>query len=409
MVAHNVLSNIIKESGYWDNHIEDHSFLISPDVYILSTSDQSQINNIGRFLPTVLHGVDRLMHEVSPAHNINAIINSGIPQVYQRIQREHLQIPEIVKIDLIKDVDGCFWIMEVDSINKHGWGLTMLINKLRDVIAPNEHVLPSIAKILGQAILESGFYNNAVSLISASHEHFYLPEFKILARELHAFGIPITILEEPISFKDVTALSIDFPFLFRSSKEEVMDIAKAYCSFKNGFLLPPKPFLGSKAIMSLVINREEQNEVQEIVRTYISDYALAGLSRYIPPTFLVNKRKGSGCSYWLEYAQGNRCVLKACLSSGARQVYFPESGDYWNMVQKACGSNYMYVLQHEIKPKLHRIRYFNHLGDVVEEEMHCRFTAYFSLSDLVDLRVVARSDMRVHGSPDAVQMGVIIG
>ena len=409
MVAHNVLFNIIEESGYCDDYVEDHSFLISPDVYILSPSDQNQINNIGIFMPTVLHGADRLMNEVSPAHKINAIINSGIPQVYQRIQREHLQIPEIVKVDLIKDVDGRFWIMEVDSINKHGWGLTMLINKLRDIIMPNAHVPQSIAKILGQAILESGFYNNAVSLISASHEHFYLPEFKILSRELSVLGVSMIILEEPISANDVRTLSIDFPFLFRSSKEEATDIAKAYCSFKKGFLLPPKPFLGSKAIMSLVINREEQNEVQEIVRTYISDYALAGLSRYIPPTFLVNKRKGSGCPYWLEYAQGNRCVLKACLSSGARQVYFPESGDYWNMVQKACSSNSMYVLQHEIISKLHRIRYFNHSGDVVEEDMYCRFTAYFSLNALVDLRVVARSNKRVHGSPDAVQMGVVIG
>lgn len=407
MVARNVLSNIIKESGYWDNHVEDHSFLISPDVYILSISDQNQINDIGRFLPAVLHGVDRLMNEVSPANKINAIINSGIPQVYQRLQREHLQIPEIVKVDLIKDAEGHFWIMEVDSINKHGWGLTMLINKLRDIIAPNAHVLPSIAKILGQAILEYG-HDDAVSLISASHEHFYLPEFKILSRELHALGVSLTILEEPISSNNVMAISIDFPFLFRSSKEEVMDIAKAYCSFKKVFLLPPKPFLGSKAIMSLVVNREEQNEIQEIVRTYISGYALAGLGAYISPTFLVNKRRGRQEPYWLEYARGNKCILKACISSGAKQVYFPENENYWDNVQKACGSNYMYVLQHEIVPKLHRIRYFNHSGDVVEEEMYCRFTAYFSLNALVDLRIVARSNKRVHGAPDAVQMGVVI-
>jgi hypothetical protein len=408
-MSYDVLSNIIIQSGFWDNHVEDHNFLVSPDVYKLSDVDFQQLNDIGRYLPWVLKGIDRLVHETDPNHKINAIINRGIPRIYRRLQSEHLQVPEIIKVDLIKDTNGHFWIMELDCINKHGWGLTSLINRLRDVIAPRERTLPSVVEVLAHAILSSDYYREGrVTLIAASHEHFYLPEFRILSRALEDYGITLDILEEPVNAQDVASLSIDFPFLYRSPKAEIVELAEAYSNLEKAFLLPPKPFLGSKAIMALVSSCEEQNEVQDRLKDYVPEYHIDGLRTYIPPTFLVDKRKGESEPYWVEYARTNRCVLKACISNGAKQVYFPGDEYYWEQVYNACASNYTYVLQHEISSRLHKFRYFNCAKDIVTGEFYCRFTAYFSLNGLVDLRVVARPDKRVHGAPDAVQIGVVV-
>jgi hypothetical protein len=244
-----------------------------------------------------------------------------------------------------------------------------------------------------------------VTLISASHEHFYLPEFHILAKELERYGISLNIATEPLQ-PGIGRLVIDFPFLFRSPSSTISELGKAYKDGSITFLLPPKPFLGSKMILAWVHNPQET--LQEKICTYVDENYIKRLQQFIPPTFLVNKRKGEAKPFWYEYAEKYDCVLKACISSGAKQVYFPEESDYWETLTNACNANYSFVLQHAIRAKRCPIRYFGRQGNIIESHLYCRFTAYFSKNGLIDLRVVARENKKVHGAPDAVQLGVVI-
>ena len=180
MIAYNALFNLIQQSGYWANRVEDHSFVISPDVFVLNADEKSQLFDISEIAFAFVAGTDQLLHTTSDGSKLDTIFGSGIPRSYRKLQRLRHELPVIMKIDLVQDVNGHFWIVEIDSISKHGWGLTLLINKLRDVIAPNAHILHSVINELSSSVLANTFYRGTLSLVSASYEHFCLPEFYIL-------------------------------------------------------------------------------------------------------------------------------------------------------------------------------------------------------------------------------------
>lgn len=408
MAAYNVLFNLIERSGYWDNHAENHRFVISPDVCVLNVNEQNQLYDISQSVFALVTGMDKLLCTPSDGGKLDAIFGSGIPRSYRKIQCLRHELPVIIKVDLVQDANGHFWIIEIDPINKHGWGLTLLINKLRDVIAPNARILPSIIQELSSSILSSEFYKGTLTLVSASHEHFYLPEFYILKEELEKLKIRLLIIEEPVHAHNLAVLSIDFPFFFRSSKEEVEHISQEYVLHERTFLLPPKPFLSSKALLSLVRTDGAGHEVHDRLKSYVNKDVLRRVQAHLPQTFLVDYRKGEYEPFWIEYAKSHHCVVKACISSGAKEVCFSDEDGYCEMLKTACQSRFTYVLQHEVMGAQRKLRYFDASGQVAENDFYCRFTAYCSVSGLVDLRVVARVTKKVHGAPDAIQLGVIL-
>ena len=117
MLTYKALSHIVHMSGYWGDHVENHSFKISPDVYPLSFEEASQLNSIGSMLPRMLENFDTLLQGRDINDRLNAVINTGTPRLFRQVQRIRPEIPQMIKVDLIQDTNNHFWITEIDSEN----------------------------------------------------------------------------------------------------------------------------------------------------------------------------------------------------------------------------------------------------------------------------------------------------
>lgn len=407
------------DSGLWsEGTVTNHHFILSPSVFEVTLDKAQELEKIAQALHDCLADLGRLAaiafnSKIShgPAWGMIAkIMHTGVPAIYHDIMLINPgRVPSICKVDFMESFDGALRIAEIDGHNKHGLGYSTLAARMRRVVQPGAKAFPGVAKDLAAEIKRRK--ENKAVLLYADQERFYLPEFRIIQAELAGLGIDLLIIAESEATngngKILTdfKLFVDLPFLFHN-QELSLALADRYRNQEIDFLIPPKPFLGSKAVLALLANDLENEELDAILKSQIPARSLTLLRGYIPKTYLVHKRLAE--KYWLNLCNGTRFVLKESISSGMKGTIFSDDSHFQAAMQKACGSYYRFILQEEVENCPRTFQYFSPGGKLETAQWFMRITVHFCLRQVSDIVITARQDKKVHGAIDCLQLGSVI-
>lgn len=417
MTTREVIEQVVLESGLWDQgRRASHGFVLSPSVYEVSSAQQQDLDKMALALHECLAGVGRIAtiagnSQIGHTHTwqmIRRVLNTGVPKRYEQLMLHRPgRVPVVCKVDLMEDPDGHYWIAEIDGHNKHGLGYSTLAAQIRSVIAPDRQTYPGVAKTIAKDMKRRR--KSRLVLLYGDQERFYLPEFGVLQNELAGHGIELIVVSE-IDFDHTTAaqecdLFVDLPFLFR--RTELHDqLSQAYLANEIDFLIPPKPFLGSKGVLALLRNDGDDENLEAILRSQISTQSLEVMRQFIPPTFLVSKHRPR--AHWNRTINGHPFVLKEVVASGMKGTYFSDSPEFDPMLVRACGSYYRCVLQREVTNRSLPFESFDCHGQSVPGEWFMRVNVHFGVRCVADVVVTARQDREVHGAPDCLQLGSVL-
>lgn len=417
------LEKFVDDSGLWAGGGTNYRFLLSPDVYFLKATQAEALEGLGRSLFNVLGGLGRIRATASIPNlafgvtwgMIEKALRVGIPEFYHELGGiKPSCVPSVCKVDLMQGIDGGFHIAEIDGHNKHGMGYSTLAAGLRDICAPGAGTFPGVATRIARVVKELNAERANLFLLYADQERFYLPEFVILAKELIKHGVAVKISAESELGRDKAQLQklvkewplfVDLPFLYHN--DVLRDLLKEELEAGGvNFLIPPKPFLGSKAVLAILRNDERDLQLEGILHSQIPAGDLERVRLCIPETYLIHNRKKKG--YWMERCQGKRFVLKEAVSSGMKGVIFADDPGFDAIFEQACKARYRFVLQEEVVNLPKHYRYFGDDGREDEDDWYTRVTVHYTQLNVADVVVTARQDKRVHGAPDCLQLGTVI-
>lgn len=422
------IKDFVEKSGLWSGEEEKYKFILSPDVYKIGKKQARELEEIGPALYDCLSGIGRIgaiAENPKIAHGktwnmISRVLRVGIPKHYHGIQmRDPSKTPAICKVDLAETEDG-YKIVEIDAHNKHGLGYSALAAGIKNLIMPeNNFCYPSVVGAIAREI-EKKNLGMEVAIICAEQEKFYLRELEIFSEEMKKYEIKIKVVPEKfleikngsLAFKKMKALPkllMDFPFLYHSPGINER-MAQMYAEGEIDFLITPKPFLGSKSLMALLRNDENDSVLEAILLSQISKQSVDIMRKYIPETFLVaNSNGGEKKNEFLKKIQNSKFVLKETVSCGMKGVIFSDEPDFPAEFSKAHKSYYQFILQKEIDSVPKKFNYYPARGNALcQDEWFMRVTAHYSARQVADVIVTARRDKKVHGATDCLQLGSII-
>jgi len=410
-----VIKKTVLDSGLWDNNQRlTHGFILSPDVYLLKKNRQKELKEIALALYDCLAGLGEIAAmtanpKITSGRTwgmIKRVLRTGIPRFYRDIQVLYPDfLPYICKVDFVEGTDGQFWITEIDGYNKHGLGYSTLAARITKAIQPRAKTFPGVAKIISQAIKELKSKANKLVLLYANQERFYLPEFLILKEELDQQGINLLVVsEDKFKIKKHHHLFVDFPFL--SNIKLRKSLVKLYQKGKINFLIPPKPFFSSKALLALLKNNIQDKKLETILKSQISSSSLKRIRKYIPETYLINKREKE--DYWQKLSQSGQFLIKETFSSGSKGIIFSDEPHFNQVLEKACCSGYAFVLQKRIINASNKFSYFTENENLKQDKWFSRLTIHFAPKQIASMVITARKNKKVHGALDCLQIGTIL-
>lgn len=450
MVTHDAVHAVVSNSGIWaGEQRKTHAFLLSPDVYEITSAERDALEQLGGAINACLSGIS-YMYAVSldPKQAkgrtwgmIGRALRTGMPKYYRDLAfLQSKRPPDICKVDFMRTPDGRHMIAEIDGHNKHGLGYSVLAARMRRAVSQNGTAFPGVAHALAEAVwspsltdvrsrlawhngvvykegepTDPEFWAKPLVLLYADQERFYLPECLILRDELRTLGVNLTVVAESdvkvagnaIKIPGLNAapkLFVDFPFMFHNTAL-VSTLSERYRAGTIDFLIPPKPFLGAKVVLALLRNDEREPELEAILAEHIPGEHLDAVRKAIPVTLLLHKRFKNGALA----ESGARYVLKESVSSGMKGTLFADDPDFLDVFERAKTSNYQYVFQEEVRNQEMPFRHFNGTGEPIRGTWYMRVTAHYTAAGVADIVVTATRDKRVHGGNQCIMLGTTIG
>ena len=411
------MDGVIEDSNIWLNDRKrTHAFLLSPDVYHITKMQHDELNKLGSALHDCLLG---LSHMATIAYDtdlnysgawslVRKVFSTGVLKVYRDFQGMGVKdIPKLLKVDLMIDQDGNYKIAEIDGHNKHGIGYSTLGLRFREVLHSDKKSLPGVVRLLAEEIKKQGF--NKIKILHSNRERFYIPELQIVKQEFIKFNIDCFIISEmELSSSHLQdGLFLDLPFLYERAflYSEIID------SYKNGkikFIIPLKPFFGSKGVLALLKNSTKDFYLESILQSFIKASSLAFVRKYIPETFLIGKEAMKIISVE-KIISGKRYVLKEAISSGMKGVYFSDEINFKETLEIACNAKMNWVLQEEVLNQPQTFSFFDNGASLCSaKDWFMRITTHYVNRNLADIIITARRDRAVHGAKDCLQIGTVI-
>lgn len=413
---YNKLQNVILGSRIWDGaRAQSHAFRLSPSVYEITNSQRHELEKLGHAIFDCMRGLSQIA-VVTASPNLGyqnswnifrSVFSTGVPKMYTELQGMHAsRIPQLLKLDLMLDINGNFKIAEIDGHNKHGLGYSTLGKMFREQILPGSNALPGVVKTLSKEIARQG--HPSIKFFYADQERFYIPEFEIAKEEFYKNGIECQLFSEYEASEEMlqSGLFLDLPFLYREPK--LYDtIIRSYKSGCVSFIIPPKPFLGSKGVLAILRNDNKDEHMEAILNAFISRESLQLLRQYIPETLLVGK-KGLTKDEISDLIELKDYVLKESISSGMKGTLFSGTSDFNETLDEACSSRMNWVLQEEVQNQKQSFCWYDGGNMNQSSDWHMRITAHYVQRSLADIIVTARRDKAVHGAKDCIQIGTAI-
>lgn len=410
-----LIERVVLDSGIWsDNRKLTHGFILSPETYCLTKDKQRELKEISLALYHCLLGLANIAAKATDpkfSHGcawgaVKRVIRTGIPRAYRNIQSLYPEsVPYINKVDFVEDRNNQFWITEIDAYNKHGLGYSALAAQMAKVIQPKARFFPGVARIIARAVKELNNEDNKLVLLYADRERFYCPEFLILKKGLAEQNIDLSVISEK-EFKKMRGqrIFVDLPFLAEVKLRD--SLIELYRKGDIKFLISPKPFLSSKAILALLKNQMRDKELEKILKSEIPSDSLERIRSCIPVTYLIGQ--GPGENYWQKLVNSGQWVIKEALSSGSKGLVFSDEPNFAPILKKACCAGYSFVLQERIANAANKLSYLNEEGQLKKGKWYLRLTVHFTPGGIADMTVTARRDKRVHGALDCLQIGTVL-
>lgn len=418
-----IIETIITNSGLWDGErAETHRFLTTPDLFPLSVEQVRDLRLLGVALTECLEGASR----------IAAIAKSGelgrglawrelqefsvmqVEKAYRPLQvARPKQIPRIVKADFVEGEDGRLWLVEIDAMNRRGMGYTTLLSDIRRTVKPEAKAFPGVSPLLAAEVKRRNV--DRLVFLYAHKERFYLPEFEILKRALRVEGVELVIADE-LDMKiengrifvngaeEPSRLFINFLVIAKNAPL-LTALSAMYLAGEVQFLIPPKPFLGSKALGGILRNDDGNEVLEAILRSQIDGAALDTVRRHTPETFFVGRHRELP-----EIDSNHPWVLKEAIASGAKGVVFSTDDGFSSALAAAKKADGRYVLQREVEGKKRYFRYYLPGSDdlTAAGRWYTRLVVYFIAGIPADVGVTGCQTKLVHGGKDAILMGAMI-
>lgn len=419
----NIVEQVVRDSGLWSNGREcSHRFVLSPSTYTISTRQQTDLARLGRCLGRTMLGLCRIAAIAlnpkvgnKPAwKRLCATFTRGVPLPMREVWLlEPEAIPAVYKVDLIETIDGEYRIAELDAQNKHGLGYSTLAANIRRAVARDARCYPGVAEQIATAIRSHD--TNEALLVFADHERFYQPEFEILKEALSFLGVELAVANEvdldsneivqrSWSFNDPLIL-VDFPMMNRNIPLRDT-IARRYMEGGIRFLIPPKPYLGSKGMLAVLRNDESNADLEAILNEYIGAETLVTVREFIPRTYLLQPKHTS-----LDVASLTECsryLLKRTISSGMKGVHFPDDPGFYEVLAEAVKMHGLYILQEIVPSATRPFQYYNGTSELHSADWYMRITSHFAAGEVADVIVTACLNDHVHGSKSCLQIGACL-
>lgn len=424
---HERLHNVVSETGLWNGGAGNRAFLLSPSVYELTADKATELALLGQSIKSCFAGLNGMAAEVSNPKNghsrawriARAAFTNGVSKLYGNLQRTNPHHePLITKVDLMEDRQGNYLIAEIDGYNPRGMGYSTLASYLAGTVSDQPR-LPGVAACLARELLAEGV--DMVTFLYADNERFYLPEFTIFQKEMANHGVQVILASEMDDL--VHPLTEYYVVLPQLNRKPALgsQLAQLYLEDKVFFLIPPKPYLGSKSVLALLKNEDGVEELENLLCSYIPLPELERVRRHIPETYLVGKnplklsargvRNSLGLTLWEEALASapGEFVLKRSISSGMKGVFFADDHQYETALAEAGNAQGCFVLQREVEQLDRCFSCFTPEGTAItHDNWHTRVTAHYIAGNLADIVVTARRDKRVHGSTDCLQLGTVL-
>jgi hypothetical protein len=420
MATYAELRAAIDSTGIWrGGREESHGFVVSPDVYELTHANAELLAELARATNNCLLGASRLMAIAADSSlaghapgytRINRLLGRGTLYGLGASIRPGA-LPILRKVDIVPGADGNLWIAEIDATNPRSLGYSLLGRALVQTIRPAADTLCGVVPFLVEQLQRRKVQE--LTFLYGHTQRFYAPEFAILARELLGHGIVMHVLDEddivmvenrPTIAKTGYALPsvfVDFPPM-NHNKPLINWLTAAAKAHAVQFLVPPKHFLSSKALLAVLSNATGNETIERLLLTQIEAKDLATLRRHLPPTFVIDETLPAGKPY-------GHMVLKKAVSSGMRGVTFGGTRRFADELQMARRAPGQFVLQQRVQPASFRFASYTAQGNLEPaKDWFLRLTAYFSYRGVEDVAVTARTDVRVHGASDAILTGTVV-
>lgn len=415
------IEQIVTESGLWDDgRRESHSFLLSPEVLMVSRERLKALDLLAGALRDCLTGMGCLMAEVSRSTEAprgfdwfrNAVL-ANTPEQYRHAHLRHpWKVPTVCMVDMLEDEAGRWWIAEIDGTNKRGFGYAVLMHRIAQTIMPDALLLPGVATSCID-VLRSAEVSKLL-LIAPAPELYYRPWFTILKRALESDGVEVEVAFERRSLaalrEKTYAVALDWPLTRHRALDSLLE--ENYARGGLDFLLPPKPFFGSKALLAVLKNELGDKPLEDTLCHYIPPRSLTRVREYIPETYFPGciVRTDDG---WTdpegEFSTPGDYLIKRTLSSGMKGVLFPDDPNYEAVLKSGPFAlhPFRFVIQRIITNRLRPLQFFSADGASLEEKRQLRISCYFDLvkGALADIDVTACQGREIHGGKDALLFG----
>ncbi len=419
------VQRIVTDSGIWTaTRAQTHRFQLSTDLFSLPEDRVRELRELTFAVTKCLEGMARIaaiaedeqLGKMPSWKNIRQTLQREVPARFRSLCRIRASTgPSIVRLDMVEDLDENWKIVEIEGVKSHGLGYSSLFAEIAGLTQHDR--LPGVAQLIAQEVHKRRPQNPTLIHILAHSEIFYQAEGEILQKALARHGVRLILLQEDSKIKvedgiltiegdgipNPLFLSIP-PFAGKKYGAPANlalenQLLKLYQDKSADCLIPPKLFMGSKGMLAILSNAEENAELDWILRSQINSDNLLLLRSYIPRTALVEP----GTSFPVN----GGWVLKEVLESGAHGVCFSEEPDFRKKFEEARAGKIRAVLQEKIACKPRDFHVSEGQKSQIESR-HMRIAIFMVAGSLADVTITACKEAPVHGGKEAIMLGSIL-
>lgn len=430
--------SFLQQIGLWDTKEKQGrlSFRLSEDVLELGKKEQEEMIEICQLLFSpggYLDGSINLFQWALSGQKDNAVKNEIADILSQGISRfesdilisTRMSVPTIARLDLLLSVGAptSFQIVEIEGDKTHAFGYVSITDFFREKQLGRTDTRGLISVFKEELVNRDLAPGNPVLLVVGKDESFYLDELQVFAKMAKSEGLNLITAPEEKVFIQGGMVKTQFEGL-EVSTNIVINIPKTSSGTHNPdlgaqmmqlftenkivALIPPARFLGSKGLLGLVSNGDNDQVLERILGRFFDPQILARLRTFIPPTAVIRKANGINLFQQLK-GSPKEFVVKRTMASGMKGVALPQNGGRQAMfIKEAIRKPNTFVLQRKTNQEQRVFTYFSPKEMRQESApMFMRVSLFASKNGIATVGVTARETPDVHGAKDAIQLPVI--
>ncbi len=383
-------------SGLWATPElrQRNGYVLSPCVYVVSKDQQAALQRLAQTVYLSLGSLENALGAIAPLGQ-RSLPQAEFFRLATRARRGLFSpgvesgLPPIVKVDLVQDGEGRYFVAEVDAYNPRGLGyISFLEESLPSSLRWQR--FPGVSMVRDLLLQQSSTW----TLIVSEFERYYEAAFQVFCQVMQKHGVDISLVcEQDLSLGDLSRIETRHVLLLPESFNRRPQVRDALLDlYRHGEIklwYPPKAYLGSKAFLPFLAEH--------------------GMEEFIPKTMLVGQKMNGAISAFVE--RNKPVVLKGCMSSGMKQVVFSDlhAERFAGALELASqAKNPQWILQDQVPQASIPVIIFDDEGNRVTRDYYFRVIAHVTKDGVLDVEVTGRPDRLVHGAPDCIQLPSIL-